>query len=299
MSAERHLVTGAGGFIGKHLVNALEAYSLMVGRLDLVFEGVDFDRLYTFDTDLRDQAPTERVFQHYKPTTVWHLAAYASVREGMEKPLEYIENNIKATMNVLLAAAKAGAKTVVFASSGGTVYGEPYQVPVPADHYTKPVDVYGTTKLAGEHLVRIQCEHYGMDWYNLRFPNVYGPGQTASGEAGVATKFIASMRKGDPPTIHGDGLQTRDFMYVKDVVRMSRMIVSTLPSGSYNVGTGKETSVMEIFNCLSCLLGFDKPPVHVDPKPNEVGRISLVPAVQMDPVMSLEGGLRRTVESLT
>ena len=278
----RILVTGGMGFIGRHLCNYLE----QIGH-----EVVSFDLL----ADIRNYEETLFILDAVRPDVVYHLAALASVRDSLVNPHDYIDTNITGTLNMLLASTAAKVKQFVFVSSGGTVYGEPTNLPVPDTHRLVPNDIYGLSKLTGEHLTRIICSMNGCIYYNLRYPNVYGPGQSGEGEAGVVAIFAKKMLYGETPIINGDGEQTRDFMFVEDVVRASVSVLGR-PPGSYNIGTGVEVSVNQIAGHLCQLTHYQGNVKYSPPKAGEVRRMSLRPSFPME-YTTLRRGLELTVES--
>lgn len=287
----RILCTGSAGFIGKHLSKK----SAELGR-----DFFGFDLKYPagaqsecFGGDIRHADVLARAFDRYRPDVVIHGAALASVRESMKQPMDYITTNIVGTYHVLAECLRRSIPLVNI-SSGGTVYGEPCQLPVPIDHFCEPKDVYGASKLAAEYLVRALGDAKELRHWNLRYPNVYGPGQDPYGEAGVVAIFTRAMLDKKPVTIYNNGLQTRDFMYVDDVVTMTFEAMQRA-SGTYNIGTGVATDVLTIFDILAKLTDYKLEPKHGPKRMGEVTRMSLQPGWKRTNV-SLEEGLRRTVD---
>lgn len=293
--AQRVLVTGGAGFIGRHLCRALAEHGYKVGVLDIALENSDLANS-VYRADVRDEIAVRQVLSWFKPLIVYHLAALTSVRESMKEPREYVLHNVLGTATVAQAAVQAGVEKIVFASSGGTVYGEPLHIPVPVDHYPSPKCVYGASKLAGENILRAICQEAAVKWYNLRLPNVYGPGQDESGEAGVVAKFITSLLSGVGPRINGDGEQARDFVYVGDVVKLMLMTVATRPAGTYNLGSGRATSILELLELVEEAVMHKVKPRHGPRAQSEIDRIALEPSITLTKPTDLRTGLRKTAE---
>ncbi len=294
--AMRVIVTGGGGFIGRHLADALRQAGHTVLQVDNRYPLMHATPGERF-CDIRELMQLAQVFSDFHPNCVYHLAAYTSVRESFKHTESYLINNILGTWYVLESAQNYGVETFVFISSGGTLYGEPTILPVPRFHPLIPEDIYGLTKLTGEHLTRIICERSGIAWWSLRYPNVYGPGQDGSGEAGVVAIFAKTMLEGRQPTIYGDGQQTRDFMFVRDVVQAS-LDVLDYPCHEYNVGTGIETPVQVIHDLLRTLTGYVGEPKYEPERVGEVRRMALRPNFLVRMPIPLREGLALTVESI-
>ncbi len=267
------LVTGGAGFIGSHIVDRL------------VQEGYEL----------------ERVFRRERPVVVCHHAAQMDVRRSVRDPVFDAETNILGMLNVLRHAIKYGVRRVLFASSGGAVYGEPEKLPVSEDHPVRPASPYGISKAVGDEYLRYFREADGLEFVSLRYANVYGPRQDPHGEAGVVGIFTQKMLLGEQPIINGNGRQTRDFVYVDDVVEANVAALNTAAHGIYNVGTGRETSVNELFSLLAGLINPAIREVHGPAKKGEQQRIALDASkfhreLDWEPKVSLEDGLARTVE---
>jgi UDP-glucose 4-epimerase len=290
----RAVVTGGAGFIGSHVAEALLARGdevvvvddLSSGKRDNVPSGADF-----VEHDVRQPFETDA-------EAVFHLAAQADVGTSMEKPEYDADVNVVGTVRMLEAARRAGAQ-VVFASTGGAIYGD---VGEPAGEETprRPVSAYGIAKVAGEEYVAGWNRIYGTRHVVLRFANVFGPRQDSSLEGGVVSIFLERMRFGEETLIFGDGEQTRDFVYVADVVRAVLASVGR-EGGLYNVGTGVETSVNRLHELCGLVSGSVARPRHEAPRPGDARRSVLdVSRIGRDlgwrPEVSLEEGLRRTWE---
>ncbi len=297
------LVTGGAGFIGSHVA---EAYlraghdvcivdDLSTGFRDNVPAGAQFYQL-----DIRNQELND-VFSAERPEIVSHQAARANVRESFEKPVLYAEVNIVGSLNVLECCRKYGVRKVIYASTGGAVYGEPQALPVTEEHPINPLDPYGASKHHVEHYLQIYKSIYGLDYTVLRYPNVYGPRQDPYGEAGVVAIFCGKMLKGEQPTINGTGNQERDFVYVADIARANILALDRAGGEILNLGSSIPTSVNRIFTELEQLTGFQEGAVHGPAKAGEVYRIFLdskraAAKLGWKPEISLREGLRLTVE---
>jgi len=297
------LVTGGAGFIGSHIVDRFvqEGYEVAVvdnlstGKRRHVNRAAKFYR-----TDIRSWW-LERVFRRERPVIVCHHAAQMDVRRSVRDPVFDAETNILGTLNVLRHAIKYGVRKVLFASSGGAVYGEPEKLPVSEDHLVRPASPYGISKAVGDEYLRYFRDADGLEFVSLRYANVYGPRQDPYGEAGVVGIFTQRMLLGEQPIINGNGRQTRDFVYVDDVVEANVAAVTKAARGIYNVGTGKETSVNELFSLLAGLINPAIREVHGPAKKGEQQRIALDASkfhreLDWEPKVSLKDGLARTVE---
>jgi UDP-glucose 4-epimerase len=236
-----------------------------------------------------------------RPEMIFHLAAQADVRVSVANPALDAEINIVGSLHLCQAAVAAGTSKVIFAGSGGTLYGVPEALPVAETHSQRPVSPYGVAKKAVGDYLHYYKEIRGLDYTVLALANVYGPRQDPHGEAGVVAIFAGKLLAGETPTIFGDGNQTRDFVYVDDVVdafARARYGGSGLVA---NVGTGVETSVNELFAAMARLTGFTEPAVHAPARPGELARSALDPTLicaelGWKPLHTLEDGLARTVD---
>ena len=302
------LVTGGAGFIGSHVADALLAEGCDVhvlddlsgGYVDNVPDGATFHEL-----DIRSEAVAD-LFAEHRFAAMCHLAAQMDVRRSVADPGFDASVNVLGLLNLLEAGRQAGLEKVAFASTGGAIYGEPDPafndgVSQPESHPTRPLSPYGITKLVSEHYLRFYHATHGIPYAALRFGNVYGPRQNPHGEAGVVAIFAQRMLRGEPVRINGDGLQTRDYVYVGDVVRAFVAGLASSASGIYNVGTGTETNVVELFRHIRDATGADVPETHGDAMPGEQMRSVLDvrfarEALGWTPEVEVADGLRRTVD---
>lgn len=298
------LVTGGAGFIGSHIVDRLiqESHDVVIadnlttGKRRHINRAANFYR-----ADIRSRW-LERVFRRERPTVVCHHAAQMDVRRSVEDPMFDADTNIMGTLNVLRYAVKYGVRKVIFASSGGAVYGEPNQLPVSESHPAHPASPYGISKMVGDEYLRYFHENDGIEYVSLRYANVFGPRQDPHGEAGVVAIFTQKMLQNEQPIINGNGRQTRDFVYVDDVVEANMAALGKEAHGIYNVGTGQETTINELFTLLA---GFVNPAireVHGPAKKGEQMKIALDSSrlhreLDWEPKVSLQDGLERTVAS--
>jgi len=298
-------VTGGAGFIGSHVCDAFRdaGYAvvavddLSTGRVENVPLGVDLRRL-----DIVDGAAVHEVIAATRPTVVAHLAAQSSVTVSVKDPVRDLEVNVRGTLNVLEAAAEIGARTI-FASTGGALYGD--RAPVPTEEQaaaTEPLAPYGASKLAGEAYVGTWGRLRGIPNVVLRLGNVYGPRQLSTGEAGVVAIFSAALRRGEPPIVFGDGQQTRDYVHVTDVARAFVLAAGGENAATYNVGWGKETSVLRLLRLLQGVAGTSLEPRFQPLRAGELKRSCLDASRLREefawtPAVPLERGLRETFKA--
>jgi UDP-glucose 4-epimerase len=260
------LVTGGAGFIGSHLVDAYLERGWRVSVIDNLSTGdrrnlnphADF-----YYADLRDSVD---LVDELRPDVISHHAAQIDVRKSVADPAADAETNIVASVRLLQKAVDIGAKRFIFASTGGAIYGEPIFTPQTEEHPANPLSPYGCAKLAVEHYMHYFRIVHGLSCVALRYANIYGPRQNSQGEAGVIAIFIDRMQRGEKAVINGDGEQTRDYVYVGDVVAANMSVTESDQVGAFNVGTGVETSV----NQIAALLG--APAVHGPAKAGEQRR---------------------------
>jgi UDP-glucose 4-epimerase len=306
----RVMVTGGAGFIGSGLVDRLVAEGEEVDVVDDLSTGslanlsgartggagrMSFHRL-----DVRSPALVELI-THRRPVVIFHLAAQADVRVSVAHPTFDAEVNIIGSLNVCEGALAAGSRKVVFAGSGGTLYGVPEALPVGESHPRHPVSPYGVAKKAVGDYLHYYREIRELDYTVLALANVYGPRQDPHGEAGVVAIFAGKLLDRQTPTIFGEGTQTRDFVYVDDVVDAFARARGAAAGGMLlNIGTGVETSVNELFAAMARLTRFKEAPVYAAARPGELVRSALDPTLAASeliwkPTTSLESGLGKTI----
>jgi UDP-glucose 4-epimerase len=307
------LVTGGAGFIGSNLTDALLARGdevivvddLSTGRRENLEPGLA-NGATLLEADIRDRGALEELFGRERPEVIFHLAAQIDVRKSIADPAFDASINVGGTANVLEAARVAESRRVVFSSTGGAIYGEGdgQQLPLAEDAPLAPEAPYGQSKYAGEGYLALYERLYGLSSVPLRLGNVYGPRQDPLGEAGVIAIFCGKLRAGERPTVFGDGKQTRDYIYVGDVVSAMLAAGEAETSGPINIGTGIETDVLELVSALGELGGAgDFEPEFAPPRTGEVQRISIDPGragreLGWRAEMGLKEGLRVTLDSI-
>ena len=309
--SRRAVVTGGAGFIGSTVVDALVARGCRVLVLDDLssgdtahLDGAGRQGAELQVLDIRDGAAVGAAVGAFAPDTVFHLAAQIDVRHSMADPATDAAINVVGSVNVFAAAADAGVRRVVNTSTGGALYGDAEQIPTPEDAPTRPASAYGLSKLTVEHYARWFRQAKGLDVRTLRYGNVYGPRQDPHGDAGVIARFCRRALDGVPPTIFGDGLQTRDFVFVDDVAaaNLAAVDAGSLPRTEYNIGTGIGVNLLELAAAVGTAAGLAPEafaPRFEPARAGEVRRSCLdVAAARRDLALpaptSLVGGLRAT-----
>jgi UDP-glucose 4-epimerase len=307
------LVTGGAGFIGSNLADRLLAEDhrvvavddLSTGRIANLGEARGYGKAYTFfNMDVRADGLLP-LFERHKPEVVFHLAAQAGVRPSLDDPMLDASVNLMGTLNVVECAIKVGAQKVIYAASGGTIYGEPRRIPAKetAAQSSHPLSPYGISKKAALDYLGFYQRYRGMDYTACALANVYGPRQDPHGEAGVVSIFASTMLAGGTPTIYGDGNQTRDYVFIDDVVHAFVQAIDRGSGKLVNIGTGLETSVNGLYRLLADIIGFDGEPERGPLPPGELRRSALdistaSSALAWKPWTHLEDGLAETVAYL-
>ncbi len=293
----RAVVTGGAGFIGSHVVDALVARGDEVHVLDDLSRGKRENvaaGVRVHEADIRGDSG--RVFDEVRPEVCFHLAAQADVRVSVERPDFDADVNVVGTLQVLEAARRHETQ-IVFASTGGAIYGE-CEGPAREDHPRTPLAPYGVSKLAGEEYLSAFNRLYGSGHVALRYGNVYGPRQDPKGEAGVVAIFMNRLRESEVPRIFGDGTQTRDYAYVGDVVAAT-LAAAEHADGVLNIGTGVETSVLDLYERTQRVAGVERDAEFAAARPGELQRSVLDASLAQrelgwEPEHSLNEGLAAT-----
>jgi UDP-glucose 4-epimerase len=298
------LVTGGAGFIGSQVVDEYCAAGHQVSVIDNLVTGKRKNlnpRAVFHEVDIRDAARVAAIFAQGRFDVLNHLAAQIDVRKSVDDPPFDASVNIVGGVTLLEQAARTGVKKVLFSSTGGAIYGEQDYFPADEKHPTRPISPYGIAKLCTENYLFYYGLSYGLEYVCLRYANVYGPRQNPEGEAGVVAIFCRKFLSGEKPIINGDGLQTRDYVYVGDVVQANLVALDVKGSRTFNIGTGVETTVNELFLRLRDLTGTQCDERHGPAKKGEQMRSlltsDLIKSVTgWKPTVQLAEGLAHTVK---
>lgn len=300
----RVLLTGGAGFIGSHVAELLLTEGHEVAVIDNLATGhrANVPPGATFhERDIREDCAD--LFASFRPDVLSHQAAQMDVRRSVREPDYDAEVNVIGTLRLLQQCVASGVRRVIFASSGGAIYGEQSQFPAPEEHPQYPVAPYGVSKLAGERYLHYYAVEFGLRYVALRYANVYGPRQDPHGEAGVVAIFAGNLAAGAPSTIYGTGEQTRDYIHVADVARANLLALThDGENTAFNIGTGIETSVNELYALLASAADSDLSPRHEAGMPGEQRRSSIDPAraggaLGWRPEVALADGLASTVQA--
>jgi UDP-glucose 4-epimerase len=298
----RIALTGGAGFVGSHIA---EAY-LAAGHQVVVFDNLSTGRRANVprgatlhEVDLHSRQ-FERLLREFRPDVVNHQAAQASVKVSTGDPVRDLEANGGGTARVVALSADLGVRKLIYASSGGTVYGEPARLPLAEDDAIQPSSPYGLSKWVGEQYVRLYHRQRGLDFTILRYSNVFGPRQDPYGESGVIAIFAAKLMAGTPCSIDGDGEQRKDYVYVADVARANVLALEAGSASTCNIGSGVGTSVNEIYRILLQATGANAPSRHGPPRAGDVRNFWLDCSLAASrlgwaPKVGLEEGIRLTV----
>ena len=303
MPAKKAIVTGGAGFIGSHICDALIERGIEIAVVDNLSSGKrrNLPPGATFyEVDVRD-ASVREIFAKEKPDYLFHLAAQMDVRKSVTDPVYDASVNIGGTANLLEAGRASGLKKIIYAATGGAMYGDPRVLPADEGTPIEPLCPYGISKGTAELYLELYRKLYGMSYTSLRFPNVYGPRQDPHGEAGVVAIFSQLMLAGQQPKIFGDGTMTRDYVYVGDIVDANMLALDAGDGVAMNLGWGKEISTQQIFDGVRDAVGCDIVPNYVPERLGEVAHISLDAGLAKkvlgwEPKVELRDGLRRAVE---
>jgi UDP-glucose 4-epimerase len=301
----RVLVTGGAGFIGSHTVDALCDAGHEVAVVDDLSSGQrEFLRedVTLYEIDIRDEV-LAAVFERFKPTHVMHFAAQMDVRVSLERPEHDGDINVLGTIHLLEQCKRFGVEALAFSSTGGAIYGEPAELPASETYTPRPQSHYGVSKMCAEHYIRLYHDLYGLKFCILRYGNVYGPRQNPHGEAGVCAILGNLMLAGKTPVLYGHGAPLRDYVYVGDVVRANLAALARPEGQTVNIGSGRGTSVRELFDHIARFTGFAGEPELKPLRAGEVDKIFLTNDLAREqlgwtPEVELAEGLDRTVEYL-
>lgn len=300
----RILVTGGAGFIGSHVLDAYLAAGHEVLVVDNLATGDrgNVSALATFrQADIRD-SEMDAVFADFRPEVVNHHAAQASVPVSVADPAEDASINVLGSINLLQLSVRHGVRKVIFASTGGAIYGDPDTVPCDENTPTRPLSPYGAAKAAAELYIGTYHRTYGLDFSVLRYGNVYGPRMHMRAQEGLVVGIFASrMLRGEPVTVDWTGEQTRDFVYAGDCATANVLALDRGSGNTYNIGTGRETSINRVFELVAGITGYRSPPRRGPARDGDVYRIVLDASLAAAELgwrrqVSLEDGLVRTVE---
>jgi len=308
MGISKAIVTGGAGFIGSNLVNRLidEGTEVLVvddlstGMLSRLADARRRGHVHVHQIDVR-ASELRDAFIGFTPQVVFHLAAQIDVRASVADPLADASTNILGTINVLLSARDAGADRVVFSSSGGATFGDTDHIPTPETVTRRPDSPYGVSKKVVDDYLDYFKRSSALDYVSLGFANVYGPGQDPAGEAGVVAIFSGDLLAGRTPTIYGDGLQTRDYVYVEDVTDACWRAALQGGGRYLNIGTGTETTVVGLYDKMARIIGSSVRPDHAAPRVGEQRRSCLDPseaqkALGWEAWTNLDDGLAQTID---
>jgi UDP-glucose 4-epimerase len=302
--SQKILITGGAGFIGSHIADAFLADGWDVAVVDDLSSGkrANLDhRVNLHVCDVRSPEAAAAIVAE-KPDVVCHQAAQIDVRKSVTDPRFDCDVNIGGLLNVMEAAQKAGSvRQVLFASSGGAMYGDTDVIPTPETHPARPISHYGAAKCSSELYLGVYASLYGIRPAAMRYANVYGPRQNPHGEAGVVAIFAARLLDGRPCTIYGDGTQTRDYVFVEDVARANLLAARADFTGAVNVGTGVETDVNQVFGLMASAAGVEAKPSYAPGRAGEQKRSCIDPArawevLGWSPRVAVAEGLFKTVD---
>ncbi len=297
-------LTGGAGFIGSYIANALVSKqdvfvidNLSTGKKENLNQEVKL-----FQCDIISEYSFNLIKKEH-PEVLFHFAYLNGVRQSIKNYVVDIYKNLLDSVKFIDYCLHCGVKKIIFASSGGTVYGDAKIIPTPEEHPLKPISPYGVSKAALEFYLEILCKKFDADLLILRYANVFGPGQRFDTDAGVISIFTHLMKKDENVFIYGDGNQTRDYIYISDAVNLTIKLFEEDLTGVFNIGTGVETSVNEIFNILKEILNYKKPPIYKKPIQGEVNRCALditkiKNTLKIIPAIKLKKGIEMFVKSI-
>lgn len=298
------LVTGGAGFIGSNVADALIESGHKVAIIDNLSTGLKENinkKAKFYEADITSTQRMQEIFEKFKPDAVHHFAAQINVRRSVTDPVNDVKDNVIGTVNLAWAAVENDCKKFVFSSTGGAIYGDGVERPTPETAEADPISPYGINKLTSERYLKYFESNSNLKTICLRYSNVFGPRQNPHGEAGVVSIFMPMLFKNEPVEIWGEGKQTRDYVYVGDVVRANLMALNHKGSGIYNIGTGIETSVSELAETMIRVTGSSSEIRHIPKKQGEQQYSCLSPEkayleLGWKPEVDFEQGIKLTVE---
>jgi len=298
------LVTGGAGFIGSHIVDLLIENNHEVVVVDNLLTGNKKNlnsKAIFYEVDICDKEELDKIFLKENLEIVFHVAAQVDVTKSIKNPLFDAKINILGSLNILELCRVYRVKKIIYSNSGGAGSGEPQYIPIDENHPIKPISHYGISKHIFEHYLEVYRYLYGLKYVSLRYANIYGPRQDPYGEGGVVAIFANKILNDKQPKIFGDGNQTRDFMYVRDVAKVNLLCINKLDNKILNVGTGVEVTVNELFLILKKIINSDLEPIHTEKREGDIYRSvfninKLKEELLWEPKINLNEGLRKTVE---
>jgi UDP-glucose 4-epimerase len=303
---KRIVVTGGAGFIASHITDAYIAAGHKVAVIDDLSTGFRKNvnpKAHFYKADIRDMKKLEAIFKKEKPQIVNHHAAVAEPVRSMREPERTYTSNVLGIINLLSLMGHYKSERIIFASTGGAIYGEPRHIPADESNPITPLSPYGFSKYLGEECIKQYSRWFGYDYVIFRYPNVYGPRQNPKGEAGVVAIFGGLMKAGRVPTIYGDGTKTREYVYVKDIARANELALVRGTGEIMNIGIGRAVSDNEIFKEVAEALNFKQPVKYAPYRNGEVYKIALDGSkgqkiLGWKPTVALKDGIRLALETV-
>jgi len=303
------IITGGAGFIASHVADAYikaDYKVVIIDNLSTGFRKNVHRKAKFYKADIRDRAAIDRIFKKEKPEIVNHHAAVAEVVKSLRDPIPTLDVNVLGTTNVLLAFGNYGRgknKKFIFSSTGGAIYSEPKKIPADETAPAVPLSPYGLSKLLGEEMIKFYARQYDFRYFIFRYPNVYGPRQNPKGEAGVVAIFGGLIRAGRQPTIFGDGIKTRDYVFVADIAHANLMAIHKGTNETVNLGWGREITDQMIFKTIAEALNYRGKPIYAPYRRGEMYRSAIKAEkakkiLGWSPRIALAEGIRKTVASL-
>ena len=302
------LITGGAGFIGSHVQDELIRLGHTVAVLDNLRSGsrenLNEKTAFFYEADITDRDKVSQIMNDFKPEIVFHFAAQNNVPDSMKDPYLDLDYNIAGTFNVAYCAHLSGARRIIYSNTGGALYGEQSDenLPIKEDQIIdRPTSFYGVSKGVAEEYFRLFQHVYGLEWVSLRFANVYGPRQVGKGEAGIIAIFTQKMVDGEQAVIFGDGLHTRDYVYISDIVKACIMAMSLKESDYLHISSGIEVSNIQIYQIMAKYLGISDEPTYAPDRPGDVRRSVLdqskmLRLLDWKPTVTIEEGIHRTID---